>query len=164
MEALYVVAWLAFRAFYSFVFLNAAWQCGKNRAGIEWTIAESRILFGNAAPIFGPAGILVMGLGGVSILLGFCAEIAGVSLLLFLPMGAVIHFRQRKRAVSLGESSKASMSAGNMEVVTELTTLAALGHYSSAIKNWSLIGPAIFLSVIGSGPYSLMHAWGLGLH
>jgi len=153
------LAWLIFRAAYSFVFLNAAWQCGKSRAGVEWTIAEARILFGESARFFGPAGIVVMGAGGLSILLGFCAEIGGLILVLFLPLGAVIHLRQRDRARRVEKEIQASLSVKS-DALGQLGMSAQLGHYSSAIKNWSLLGPAVFFAVMGSGPRSLLALWG----
>lgn len=154
------LAWLLFRAAYSFVFLNAAWQCGKSRAGVRWTIDEASILFGKYAWFFGPAGIVIMGAGGLSILLGFCAEIGGLILVFFLPLGALIHLRQRDRAARMEKEIQASLPAKS-EALGKLGMSAQLGHYSSAIKNWSLLGPAIFFAVMGSGPWSVLTLWGL---
>jgi len=90
------VAYLVLRALFSFVFLNAAWQCGKSKEGVEWTIEESRILFGEWAPMFGIGGIGVMAVGGLSVLLGIYPEIGASMLAVFLVLGSVIHFRRQK--------------------------------------------------------------------
>lgn len=150
-----LIAWLAFRAAYSFVFLNAAWKCGKDRAGIEWTISEARVLFGDAARLLGPAGILVMGAGGLSILFGVAGDVGGALLCTFLPLGALIHLKQRDRAKSLEKS----ITTGNATELADLSMTAQLGHYSSAMKNWSLLGPAIFFAIKGTGPASFFALW-----
>jgi uncharacterized membrane protein YphA (DoxX/SURF4 family) len=158
-------AWLLFRATYSWVFLNAAWQCGKSRAGIEWTIAESSILFGRMATVLGPLGILVMAFGGLSILLGAFAELGGIMLAMFLVPGTVIHLRKRREAASLAGNIRSRLEAGSppMQSLDALTVLADLGHYSSAMKNISLLGPAVFFAVMGPGPYALARLWGMTL-
>ncbi len=153
------VAWISIRLLFSYVFLNAAWQCGKNRQGREWTVNESRILFGDAAGLFGPLGIVAMAIGGLSILLGICAEFGGILLTVFLAMGAAIHFSHSKRASELQTSI--SSEAEDQSRLTELAVSAQLGHYSSAIKNISLMGPSIFFAIMGSGPYSCCRLWGL---
>lgn len=155
------LAWIVFRAAYSFVFLNAAWQCGKNRSGIEWTIAESRILFGDGAKLLGPGGIVVMAGGGLSILLGLFAELGGTALALFLVMGTVIHLRQRDRASALAKAVAHRLGDAQLEALQQLAVSAQLGHYSSAMKNLSLAGPAFFFAIMGSGPWSLARLWGL---
>jgi uncharacterized membrane protein YphA (DoxX/SURF4 family) len=153
------IAWLAFRAGFSIVFLNAAWQCGKNQGGITWTIDESRILFGDAARVFGPAGIVVMGAGGLAILLGVGAELAGIVLTVFLLMGAVIHLRHSEEAVRLAAEVRGNTVAS--EPLRHLAVSCQLGHYSSAMKNYSLCGPALFFAIMGSGNCSIVRLWGL---
>ena len=122
------VAWLVFRESYSFVFLNAAWKCGKDKAGIEWTIAESRILFGDAAKVFGPAGIFVMGAGGISILLGLWAEVGGSVLAGFVLMGAVIHLRNQNRAIVLAKAVQDTLGGQKCDPLDELALNAQLGR------------------------------------
>lgn len=155
MEHITDIAYLILRISYSIVFLNAAWQCGKSKAGVRWTIEESRILFGNAAPLFGIAGIFVMGFGGLSVLLGFFPEIGGLMLGLFVLPGAIIHHRKQKESLALGNELGASQN----EKAQELATLASLGHYSSAMKNYSLCGPGLFLALTGGGAWSIISFW-----
>lgn len=155
MEHLPNVAYMILRISYSIVFLNAAWQCGKSKAGIRWTIEESRILFGNTAPLFGVAGIFVMGFGGLSVLLGIYPEIGGVMLGLFVLPGAIIHHRKQKEAQVLGDE----LGAPGDEKTQVLTTLALLGHYSSAMKNYSLCGPGLFLALTGGGAWVVALLW-----
>ena len=155
MEHLTDIAYLIFRISYSIVFLNAAWQCGKSKAGIQWTIDESRILFGKAAPLFGVAGIFVMGFGGLSVLLGIYPEIGGLMLGLFVLPGAIIHHRKQKESQSLG----GELGANDNQKVQMLTALASLGHYSSAMKNYSLCGPGIFLALTGGGAWVIVSLW-----
>ncbi len=155
------IAWLIFRASYSWVFLNAAWQCGKNRAGVDWTIAESEIIFGRFAPVLGPIGIVVMAVGGLSILFGIFAEIGGVLLASFLVPGTVIHLRKRSEARGLADALRSELGSSHLESLDKLTVLAVLGHYSSAMKNVSLIGPAVYFAVMGCGPMGFYRWWGL---
>ena len=154
------LSWILFRILFSIIFLNAAWQCGRNQAGRKWTISESKILFGDLAPIFGIAGIFVMAFGGLSILFGAAAEVGGAVLAVFLAMGAVIHFRHSKNAGQLHQSLIAKSEDTAQEHLQELAVSAQLGHYSSAIKNISLMGPAIFFAFMGSGPLSIFRLWG----
>jgi hypothetical protein len=76
----------------------------------------------------------------------------------------LIHLRQRDRAKGFGDQIQKSIASADSDPATQLTTLAVLGHYSSSVKNWSLVGPAIFFAIVGSGPYSLLHLWGVGSH
>jgi uncharacterized membrane protein YphA (DoxX/SURF4 family) len=154
---LQALAFLVLRVSYSFVFLNAAWQCGKDRNGLQWTIEESRILFGKYAPLFGPAGIAVMGLGGLSILLGVYAEIGGGMLAFFVLPGALIHLRKRDEAGRLGAAIP--VSEADKPRLGQLAVSAVLGHYGSAMKNFSLFGPGAFLAMMGSGAWSLDRLW-----
>lgn len=148
------VAYLVLRVLFSIVFLNAAWQCGKSKEGVKWTIEESRILFGKWAPIFGVGGIGVMAVGGLSVLLGIYPEIGASMLTVFLLLGSVIHFRRQKDSVRIGEEL-----SSNGQDVGELTTLASLGHYSSAMKNYSLCGPSAFIAMTGGGAYVISSLW-----
>lgn len=153
------IGWLIFRVSYSFVFLNAAWQCGKSKEGIAWTVEESRILFGKAAPLFGPAGIVVMAVGGLSVLLGIYGEVGGLMLASFVLPGAIIHLRKQKESVSLAEELKNSIQPDGESKLGQLGILASLGHYSSAMKNFSLFGPGLLLLFTGTGAYSVDRLW-----
>lgn len=159
------IAWIAFRLLFSVVFLNAAWQCGKSAEGRAWTVEESKILFGNAAKFFAPIGILIMGFGGISILFGVLAEIGGALLSGFLLLGTLIHLRHSKNASALLNSLLDTLDDGaeseRSEMLQTLATSAQLGHYSSAMKNMSLMGPSVFFTVMGSGPWSVVSLWGL---
>lgn len=152
------IALLIFRISYTFVFLNAAWQCGRSKEGIAWTIDESRILFGNAAPIFGIAGIATMAIGGLSVLLGIYGEIGGLMLAAFVLPGAIIHLRKQKESSSLAQEIQQA-SESEKEKVGQLGILASLGHYSSAMKNFSLFGPGLYFLFAGTGAYSIDRLW-----
>ncbi|MEQ1934776.1 MAG: hypothetical protein ABL962_13025 [Fimbriimonadaceae bacterium] len=148
------IAWLLFRVGYGLLFINAAWACGKNKAARQWTVDETGIVFPKYTKFFAYCGIAIMGLGGASILLGLSAQWGALALFVFLLPGALIHFRQMKRADILLGKIKNQLAAAPPDL-DMLHISARLGHYSSALKNLALSSGCLFIGIQGSGPYSL---------
>lgn len=154
-DQLQTIAWIALRVAIGVLFINAAWACGKDEAAIKWTEQETSILFPRYSRLFAIGGILIMGLGGASILLGMKPCFGGTALAIFVILGATIHLRQMNKADSIGLQIKEQLHQTNNLLVETLTTSAHLAHYSSALKNYALAGVLIFVAIIGTGPFSL---------
>jgi hypothetical protein len=85
---------------------------------------------------------------------GFSPRIGALALTIFLVPAAMIHLAMRRQVMALEEklrdglTGKISFSARND--LDALGDLAALGHYTSALKNLSLIGPTAYLVLAGA--------------
>ncbi len=147
------LGWIVLRIGFAWLFLNAAWACGKDAAARQWTADETSILFPRHAMLFALGGIATMGLGGLFVLLGgWIGRLGGAMIAGFVVMGAIIHLRQMKRADDLAARLRVEKSGINDEVLTTLTVSARLGHKSSALKNFAIAAVGLFIALAGTGP------------
>jgi uncharacterized membrane protein YphA (DoxX/SURF4 family) len=145
------VAWL---------FLSGAWASGKDESRRKCVTADTALVFKWRPDLFALVGIFMAAAGGLSVLLGVFPRIGALALTIFLVPAAMIHLAMRRQAMALKEkirdglTGKISFSARND--VDALGDLAALGNYTSALKNLSLIGPTAYLVLAGARPPMLI--------
>ncbi|WP_344022520.1 hypothetical protein [Streptomyces luteireticuli] len=154
-DTLATAGWLVLRLGMGSLFLNAAWACGKDRAAFRWTRDMVAVIAPRHAAPLAAAGVAMMGLGGLSVLLGGYGRIGAALLALFLAPGTAIHLRSRAVAGALAARLSPALPAGLRPTLTELDVSARMAHYSSALKNVALLTVSLFLVAVGTGPYSL---------
>ncbi len=134
-------AWIVLRIVYAWMYLYPLIALFKNWQG---TIDTTALLFKKQPKTFTIASVLVMIIGGLSILLGIYARIGGILLLIFNIGGAYIHYQLANRAKAFSANPNSI-----------LVNLAVLGNVSSAQKNFVLAAVAFFFMLQGSGFWSI---------
>ena len=145
------ISWIILRLAYAWVFLYPVPGLVKDWPG---TVAATRLLFKRLPDLFSGVSVLVMVVGALSILFGIYGRIGAAGLLVFNLGGAVIHYRIADSARNTSLSTAASLEDKN--TVKQLATLAAVGHTTSAWKNFVLAAVAFFFLIQGTGPWSLV--------
>lgn len=140
------LAWIVLRLVYAWMFLSPVPLLLKN-----WpvTVSNTNLLFPWRPEWFAWASVVVMIAGAFSILFDLYIRIGALGLLTFSLGGAIIHKRLAKIAENTVLSSKASIE--DTQTVDQLKTLAAVGHVTSAQKNYVLAAVAVFIMLHGSG-------------
>lgn len=130
---------LILRVVYAWMFLSPVPSLLKNWSG---TVKNTSLLFTWRPEWFAPASIVVMVAGAFSILFDVYIRIGALGLLVFSLGGAVIH----KRLAMIAETTTLSSTASNEDVQTidQLKKLAAVGHMTSAQKNYVLAAVGVF--------------------
>ena len=131
--------------------LNCGWRClpFHNRYAISHRSAGEEI-----KKLSSRAGIAIMGVGGLSILLGVMPRLGGAMLAAF-----VLERGHSLQADGPGRCDVHTLGSrlpdGADGVLQTLQVSARLGHKSSALKNLALAAVGLFFVLSGSGPYSL---------
>ena len=149
------LAWMSLRVVYAWMFLYPA--VGLIR---DWptTVATTGLLFPRHPSLFAALSVAGMILGGLMILLGVYGSLAGLFFFVFSLGGARIHYRLAERATAVQLSGEASPA--DIDVTQELAGLAAVGHVTSAQKNFVLAAVGLFFFLMGTGPWSLIDGAG----
>lgn len=145
------IAWIVLRLAYAWVFLYPVPGLLKNWPG---TVETTALLFKKLPEFFAAVSVLVMVVGGVSVLFGIYGRIGSAALLAFNLGGAVIHYRIAGQAGKMLLSSEASPE--DRKVAETLALTASVGHTTSAWKNFVLAGVSFFFLLKGTGPWSLI--------
>jgi len=153
----YNIAVLFLRFGIAFLYLYAAYMNSRDKASLQWTIENTKPLFRNTQladntsfiRFFAYSGVLLMYLGGLSVLLGIEARVGALLLLLFTAGGSIIHHRQKNDAkeIAVSNSANAELSA--------VAWSAFAAHFSNVLKNICLIFVLIFLFLNGAGKYQV---------
>lgn len=151
------IAILFLRAGIAYLYLYAAYMNSKDKISLQWTIENTKPLFRNtkfaenisAIKFFAYCGILIMYVGGVSILLGIEARAGSFLLLLFTIGGTVIHSRQKNDAKEIAVKNSA-----NAELSTTAWS-AFSAHFANILKNNCLILILIFVCLYGVGKFQV---------
>ncbi|MDC0534680.1 DoxX family protein [Francisellaceae bacterium] len=145
-----VIAWLVLRIIYAWMFiypikaLTADWQSTKN------TVRLLTPIFVNLSAMM---MIAVMFVGGVMILLGVYAQIAGIALCAYCLIGYYIHNKIAQNA--LNSTIASQISDADQNVINNIKAAAAVGNVTSAQKNIVLAAVGLFFFFMGSGPFSI---------
>jgi uncharacterized membrane protein YphA (DoxX/SURF4 family) len=145
------IAWLILRGVFGLFYLYTAYTLIK---GFSWTVEHTQILFGKNARLFAFGAICLMIGGGASILLGFYGRIGAALLILFTAPGTVIHFKEIALANNLRDKLKTVVPPDSQQTLNELGLSAYSGHFSTALKNIVLVATAVFILLMGTGPFS----------
>ncbi len=147
---------LLLRVTVALLFLDGAWTSAKTKGNREAVTAATALVFKWRPDLFALAGIFMAAAGGLSVLLGIFPRIGALAMTIFLPPAAMIHFALGREAAVLKEAildGPAGKLAGSVRKNVEaLGKSAALGHYTSALKNLSLTGPTAYLALVGVKP------------
>ena len=146
------IAWIVLRLAYAWVFLKPVPGLLKNWAG---TVETTGLLFKRFPEINAGISVLVMVAGALSILFGVYGRIGAAGLLVFNLGGAVVHYRIADQAQNMSLSPAASPE--DQKTLEQLAIMAAVGHTTSAWKNFVLAAVAFFFLLQGTGPWSLMN-------
>ena len=151
-----VAGWIALRAVYAWMFLYPAVGLIRDWPG---TVQTTGLVYTRATPVFAAGGLFVMIAGGLMILLGVYGQWAGLALVAFNLGGARIHYR----LAAVAQETQVSTAATPEDRATagQLTTLAGVGHVTSAQKNYVLAAVGLFFALVGTGPMSLVPAEGI---
>lgn len=145
-----IIAWLVLRIVYAWMFLYPLKTLLKDWHG---ALGLTQLVTPFAAPFFTVIMLLTMFLGGLSILFGFYSQIAGLALLIYCLMGAIVHYRLAGKLQTMNLSNPSSSE--DKQQLTQAIQLGVVGHVTSAQKNFVLAAVACFFMLIGTGPYSL---------
>ena len=148
------------RAGISFLYLYAAYRNSRDKASIQWTIDTTTVLFRNTKyqnnaefiRLCTYVGIVLMYLGGISVLLGIEGRTGALMLALFTIGGTVIHPRQQMDAQRI-----ALENASDMKVAAPAWSAFA-AHFANVLKNICLILVLIFIILCGTGKYQVSDA------
>lgn len=147
------IGFLALRITFAGVYLYAAYQNTKFFS--SYTIPETALLFRGMAiaknegfvKIASILGLITMYVGATGIALGVLGRICAFALAAFTLMGIVIHRHRWK------DAQQSANDENNPDPA--MAWSAYSGHFSSALKNWALVGICIFIALVGTGPLSL---------
>ena len=145
------ISWIILRLAYAWVFLHPVSGLIKDWPG---TVAATRLLTNRLPELFAGVSVLVMVGGALSILFGIYGRIGAAGLLVFNLGGAVIHYRIADSARNTTLSTVASLE--DKKTAEQLAMVAAVGHTTSAWKNFVLAAVAFLFLMQGTGPWSLM--------
>ncbi len=137
------IAALIIRVTIGALFVISAYTCSKDAGARQGAMADTALLFPSRPELFTLAGVLVMLLGGLSVLLGIFPRLGALALTLFLIPAAMIHFRKAGQAVALKDAilaGPAGKSSGTRQSVAALGNSAVLGNFTSALKNLAPYG------------------------
>lgn len=146
-----IAAWLILRIVYAWLYLYPIKSLISN-----WndTLNMVRLVAPWQTNVFAVLTIIVMAVGGLSILFGIYARVGGFLLLFYNLIGFFVHFRTAKLIQQLGSET---ISPQDEERISKLVELGTIGHMTSASKNIVLAAVAYFFILMGSGPWSLIN-------
>lgn len=147
------IAWLTLRIVYAWMFLYPA--IGLIR---DWptTVQTTALLFAWKPALFTALSLVLMVFGAAMILFGVYGQLAGAGLCIFCLGGARVHYKLASMADDAQISPEASTS--DADAVSNLKTLAVVGHVTSAEKNFVLAAVGFYFALMGTGSMSLIEA------
>lgn len=153
----YDIAILFVRFGISFLYVYAAYMNSKDKAGLQWTIENTKPLFRNTKfaknisviKFFAYSGILIMYIGGISVLIGLEAREGSLLLLLFTVGGTIVHQRQK------GDAKEMAIENSTNAQISTIAWSAFSAHFANILKNVCLIFILIFVFFNGIGKYQV---------
>lgn len=143
---------LVIRVALGWLFLTGAWTSCKDKAGRDFTVSETALVFKWRPELFATLGVLMLGAGGLSILFGIFPRLGALAMTIFLVPAAMIHFAKREQVIALqaGIESALARRPDAEAGLKRLTTTAVFGHFTAGIKTLSLLGPSLYLVLAGA--------------
>ena len=144
---------LAIRVALGLLFIVGAWESGKDKAGRDFTTSETALVFKWRPDIFAMLGILMMGAGGLSVLLGIFPRLGALAMTVFLVPAAMIHFAKQSQAMDYARQIQPVLSGKTGDTargpLQALLSSAMIGHFTACLKTLCLLGPSIYLVLAG---------------
>lgn len=144
------IAWLILRVVYAWMFLYPLVNLIPN---FQASVGAVKLVIPFMSRFFAVVMLIVMIYSGLSILVGFYAQIAGFLLLIYCLLGVVVHYRLVGKVARAKLSASASVE--DQRCFSEVVSLGILGNKTSGQKNMVLAAVACFFMLLGSGPLSL---------
>lgn len=143
---------LIIRLALAWLFLTGTWASSKDAAGRAFTVSETALVFKWHPALFATLGVLMMGLGGLSVLFGVLPRLGALALTVFLVPAAMIHFAKRDQAMALKAKIEPALAnnPGADGALNLLTTTAVLGHFTAGVKTLALLGASLYLVIAGA--------------
>lgn len=146
---------LLIRATIGSLFVVSAYICSKDAQARKAATADVALVFARHPEWFTLAGVLLMLIGGLSVLLGIFPRLGALSLTLFLIPAAMIHFRKARQAAALKDAILAGAGAKSSSLRRDVTALgdsAVIGNFTSALKNLNLMALTLYVALAGTEP------------
>lgn len=143
-------AWLVLRVVYAWMFLYPLIALFKD---FNAAVGLVELIVPFQAKFFTMIMVIVMFFGAVMIFFGIYAQIAGFFLMFYCLIGARVHYKLMKKVSSYALSISASEV--DKQLMSQATQLGAVGHLTSAEKNFVLAAVGFFFMILGSGPWSV---------
>jgi len=143
---------LLIRVALGWLFLTGAWASCKDKAGRDFTVAETALVFKWRPELFATLGVLMLGLGGLSVLFGVFPRLGALAMAVFLVPAAMIHFAKRGQATALRDNIEPALRGrpDAEAALNLLTTTAVFGHFTAGIKTLALIGASLYIVLAGA--------------
>lgn len=147
-----ICAWMILRISYAGMFLYPLWGLLKDWNG---TKSVTALVIPFAIPFFTIMMLCTMFFGALAILFGIYGQVAGLGLLIYCLLGAIVHYRLADNSKKIVSSS--TISFKDQQQLTQAIQLAVIGNVTSAQKNFVLAAVACFFMLLGTGPYSMVN-------
>jgi uncharacterized membrane protein YphA (DoxX/SURF4 family) len=162
-NALYLIGWIVLRLTIGYVYLYALYLNTHDKAARAWLVDHTAYLFPNVsqplqtemAKWFALGGMLMMLVGGLSILLGIEPRGGALVLLVFTAFGVYQHKREREVAMQVAARVQPLIPAAANADFSTVQWSAYSGQLSSGLKNWGLCGIFALLIGLPTGPWVL---------
>lgn len=156
---------LLLRLAVGWLFLMGAWGSVNSRAARDFTTSETALVFKWRPRLFAYTGIAMMGLGGLSIVLGVFPRLGALVLTIFLFGGAMIHFAKRRQLMDYEWQIEPALAGDDAKqargTLRALTDAGVMGHFTAGLKNYALAGATAYLVLAGARAPMLI---GIGAH
>lgn len=146
-----IIAWLILRIVFAWMFLYpltvllSDWEAAKGNVGMIFPRYHHELAM---------LMVVVMIAGALSILLGILPHIGGLMLLVYCLIGALVHYRFADTINGLQLSTQANSE--DSAILDKARTIGAVGHITSAQKNFVLAAVACWFMLMGTGPWSIV--------
>ena len=157
------VLWMLFRLSLAYVYLFALYQNTKDQAARTWLVTHTGYMLrslspaqvAKLAPIAAWSGMVMMLVGGASILFGIEGRVGALLLLVFTAIGIWQHRMERVVAMECAGRLDRAVTADGKADLDTLRWSAYSWHFSSGLKNWALCGSCLAILTHGTGPLSI---------
>ena len=121
----------------------------------DWdaTTMLTRLVSGIFVNFLSILGIVLTGLGAISVLFGIYAQIGGIFLFVYTVVGIQVHLRLAKVIASRELPDTCRAQGG--QALGEVKSLGIVGQVTSGQKNVVLAAVALAFSILGSGSISV---------
>jgi uncharacterized membrane protein YphA (DoxX/SURF4 family) len=155
--ALEEIAALIIRLTIGLLVVISAYVCSKDAASRQGAIADTALVFPWRTELFTFAGVMLMLLGGLSVLLGIFPRLGAIALTLFLIPAAMIHFRKasQSRRPEGRHPRRAGREVGHRAGIRHCARrFRHARQFQSALKNLTLMALTLYIALAGAEPTS----------
>lgn len=142
----------------AYLYIYAAYAYSKDKESFGLALESTKSLFISKkdggeniglVKLFTYLGIVIMYIGGLSILIGIEARVGALLLLIFTIGGTIIHSRLKK------EAEEIILRSPKDSEMTKIANSANSAHFAGVVKDVCLISVLIFIILNGVGKYQI---------